>query len=283
MYNQGLTTIYVYFLYKIILLASFLIYTETLMKIFPLYQQTIATVKNYLPTIVSIGNLACGFGAIVFIINNELAYAAWLVIAAMVFDGLDGQVARLTKTNVAWGAHLDTLADLITFGLVPAFLIGRLGVYNAPIAVWFVCFFYTLCATIRLAKFEFDSVNNSGKKRSKYFTGLPSTLAGGTVASLILLDAYLKTTLNYQSVATCLPSVIFVLGILMLSKVPYIRIVDLVGSKRDRISLLITSVLFFTLLVFFILYPSIMLALGFCVYIIIGNQGVFRKKAIHST
>ena len=260
------------------------------MEILPFYQRTIArvkryisTAKNYLPTIVSMGNLACGFGAIVFIINNELAYAAWLVIAAMVFDGLDGQVARLTKTNVAWGAHLDTLADLITFGLVPAFLIGRLGVYNAPIAVWFVCFFYTLCATIRLAKFEFESINNSGKKRSKYFTGLPSTLAGGTVASLILLDAYLKTTLNYQSVATCLPSVIFVLSILMLSKVPYIRIVDLVGSKRDRVSLLITSVLFFTLLVFFILYPNIMLALGFCVYIIIGNQGVFRKKAIHST
>ena len=63
------------------------------MEILPLYQRTIATVKNYLPTIVSMGNLACGFGAIVFIINNELAYAAWLVIAAMVFDGLDGQVA----------------------------------------------------------------------------------------------------------------------------------------------------------------------------------------------
>ncbi|MBS1257809.1 MAG: hypothetical protein MAG551_00858 [Candidatus Scalindua arabica] len=248
------------------------------------FQQILAKIKNYLATIVSMGNLACGFGAIVFIINNELVYAAWLVIAAMVFDGLDGQIARLTKTTVAWGAHLDTLADLITFGLVPAFLIGRLGAYNAPIAVWFVCFFYTLCATIRLAKFEFESVNNSsGKKRSNCFTGLPSTLAGGTVASLILLDAYLKTTLNYQAVATCLPSVIFVLSILMLSKVPYIRIVDLVGSKRDRISLLITSVLFFTLLVFFLLYPSIMLALGFCVYVIIGNQRVFRKKAIHST
>ena len=73
------------------------------------------------------GNLACGFGAIVFIINNEPAYAAWLVIAAMVFDGLDGQIARLTKTTIAWGAHVDTLADMITFGFVPAFLIGSLG------------------------------------------------------------------------------------------------------------------------------------------------------------
>jgi CDP-diacylglycerol--serine O-phosphatidyltransferase len=249
----------------------------------PFFQRILATVKNYLPTIISMGNLACGFGAIVFIINNELAYAAWLVIAAMVFDGLDGQIARLTKTTVAWGAHLDTLADMITFGLVPAFLIGRLGAYNAPIAVWFVCFFFTLCATIRLAKFEFESVNNSGSTRSNCFTGLPTTLAGGTVASLILLDSYLKATLNIQAVSTCLPSIIFILSILMLSKIPYIRIVDVVKSKRDPASLLVTIGLFFTLLILFILYPSIMLPLGFCVYIIIGNQGVFRKKAIHST
>ncbi len=243
-------------------------------------------IKNFLPTIVSIGNLACGFGAIVLIMNNELAFAAWLVIVAMICDGLDGQIARLTKTTITWGAHLDTLADMITFGFVPAFLIGRLGGFNTPVAVWFVCFFYTLSAAIRLAKFEFESENNnSGKTRSKYFTGLPSTLAGGTAASLILLDSYLKTTLNIQAVSTCLPSVIFILGILMLSKIPYIRIVDLVGSKRDPISLLITSVLFFTLLVFFILYPSIMLALGFCVYILIGlgKHGIFRKKAVRIT
>ncbi len=250
------------------------------------FQRLMTKIKNYLPTIVSMGNLACGFGAIIFIMNGEMAYAAWLVIMAMIFDGLDGQVARLTKTTITWGAHLDTLADMITFGFVPAFLIGKQGVSNAPVAVWFVCFFYTLSAAIRLAKFEFESEkNNSGKIRSKYFTGLPSTLAGGTVASLILLDSYLKTTLNIQAVSTCLPSVLFVLSILMLSKIPYIRIVDLVGSKRDPVSLLITSVLFFTLLVFFILYPSIMLALGFCVYILIGlgKHGIFRKRAIHIT
>ncbi len=245
-------------------------------------------IKNYLPTIVSIGNLACGFGAIVLIMNNELAYAAWLVIVAMICDGLDGQIARLTKTTITWGAHLDSLADMITFGFVPAFLIGKMGVYNAPIAVWFVCFFYTLSAAIRLAKFEFDSQekSSSGNERSKYFTGLPSTLAGGTVASLILLDTYLKTNLSIQAVETCLPSVIFILSILMLSKIPYVRIVDVVvSSKSNPISLFITLGLFFTLLVFFILYPSIMLALGFCVYILIGlgKHGIFRKRAIHIT
>tara|TARA_B100000959_G_scaffold279870_1_gene340724 strand:+ start:39 stop:806 length:768 start_codon:yes stop_codon:yes gene_type:complete len=247
-------------------------------------KKILVQIKNYLPTIVSMGNLACGFGAIVLIINNELAYAAWLVILAMIFDGLDGQIARLTKTTVAWGAQLDTLADMITFGFVPAFLIGKLGAHSSPVAAWFVCFFYTLSAAIRLAKFEFESKSsNTDSKRSRYFTGLPSTLAGGTAASLILLDSYLKTTLGIQAVSTCLPCVIFVLGILMLSKVPYVRIVDLVGSKRDPVSLLITSVLFFTLLVFFILCPSIMLALGFSVYILIGiGKGIFRGRAIHT-
>ena len=89
------------------------------------FQRIMTKIKNYLPTIISMGNLACGFGAIIFIMNGEMAYAAWLVIMAMIFDGLDGQVARLTKTTITWGAHLDTLADMITFGFVPAFLIGK--------------------------------------------------------------------------------------------------------------------------------------------------------------
>jgi len=135
-------------------------------------KKILVQIKNYLPTIVSMGNLACGFGAIVLIINNELAYAAWLVILAMIFDGLDGQIARLTKTTVAWGAQLDTLADMITFGFVPAFLIGKLGAHSSPVAVWFVCFFYTLSAAIRLAKFEFESKSsNTDSKRSNILLG----------------------------------------------------------------------------------------------------------------
>lgn len=239
-------------------------------------------IKPYLPTIVSIGNLTCGFVAIIFIINKELYYAAWLIITAMVFDGLDGQIARLLKTKVAWGGHLDSFADMITFGLAPAFLIGGLDVFNAHIAIWFVCFFFTLCAVIRLAKFEAE--NNSDNKRSKYFTGLPTTLAGGTVASLILLDSYLKTTVGIPIVSKSLPSITFILGILMLSKVQYIKILDVLRKKHDLAHLSMIIGVFFTLLVLFILYPHIMLSLGFCVYVIIGNNhGIFRKRAIHTT
>ncbi|MDR4506080.1 MAG: CDP-alcohol phosphatidyltransferase family protein [Candidatus Scalindua sp.] len=237
--------------------------------------------KNYLPSVVTAGNLACGFGAIVLLMHKEVSSAAWLVIAAMVFDGLDGQLARLLKSNVAWGGHFDSFADMITFGLVPAFLLGSIDAFDTHVAIWFVCFFYTLCAVIRLSKFEAEITTEN--VRSKYFTGLPSTLAGGTVASLILLDSYLKVNLNIQTVATCLPSATFVLGILMLSKIQYIKVIDVVKKKHGPAALFTITGIFLTLLVLFIMYPSIMLPLGFCVYIIIGNHGIFRNRIIQAS
>jgi len=184
-------------------------------------------IKQYLPTIVSIGNLACGFGAIVFIINSELSYAAWLIIVAMIFDGLDGQIARITKTKIAWGGQLDSLADMVTFGIVPAFLIGSVNAFSSHIAIWFVCFFFTLCAAIRLARH--NAQDNPETERCKYFTGLPTTLAGGTVASLILLDSYLKTTVGIPIVSKSLPSITFILSVLMVRVTRTVRTPALVS------------------------------------------------------
>ena len=241
----------------------------------------ITKIKQYVPTLVSMGNLACGFGAIVFIINKEFPYAAWLIIMAMVFDGLDGQLARMMKVKLDWGAHFDTLADLVTFGIVPAFLIGAMDIFNSHYAIWFVCFFFTLSAAIRLARFE--AQNDHDTARCKYFTGLPTTLAGGTIASLVLLDTYLKGILDLQIVSKGLPSIIFILSILMLSKVQYIKIIDAFKNKHDSPQTLKLIVLFSFLLVSFILYPHLMLSIGFCAYVMFGNLGIFRKRIVHTT
>lgn len=244
-------------------------------------RQLVLKIKPFLPTIISIGNLACGFGAIIFIINKMPYLAAWLIILAMIFDGLDGQVARLTKIKIPCGEHFDTLADLVTFGVVPAFLIGALDIFHSHIAIWFVCFFFTLAATIRLAKFEVQK-NKSDNVKCKYFTGLPTTLAGGTIASLVLLDTYLKTKFDIQVVSKGFPSIIFILSVLMLSKVQYIKIIDVLKKKHDLVNLLKIIGVFCTLLVLFILYPSLMLAIGFCTYVLFGNLGIFRKRAAHT-
>ena len=237
-------------------------------------------IKQYLPTFVSMCNLACGFGAIVLIINKEIHYAAWLIIVAMICDGLDGQIARMMKVKLNWGAHYDTLADLVTFGIVPAFLIGAMDIFGSHIAIWFLCFFFTLSASIRLARFEANKDHDTA--RCKYFTGLPTTLAGGTIASLVLLDIYLKGILDLQIVSKGLPSIVFILSILMLSKVRYIKIIDAFKKKHESTQLLKLIVVFTVLLVSFILYPHIMLAIGFSAYVIFGNLGIFRKRVVHS-
>ncbi len=225
-------------------------------------------------------NLACGFGAIVFIMNKEFSYAAWLIIVAMICDGLDGQIARMMKVKLNWGAHFDTLADLVTFGVVPAFLIGTMDIFGAHIAIWFVCFFFTLSAAIRLARFE--AQNDHDTVRCKYFTGLPTTLAGGTIASLVLLDIYLKGILDLQIISKGLPSIVFILSILMLSKVQYIKIVDELKEKYDSARLVKSIVVFSFLLVSFILYPHIILSLGFSAYVVFGNLGIFRKRSMQA-
>jgi CDP-diacylglycerol---serine O-phosphatidyltransferase len=198
-----------------------------------------------------------------------------------VFDGLDGQIARLVKTKIAWGGQLDSLADMVTFGIVPAFLIGSINDFSAHVAIWFVCFFFTLCSAIRLARH--NAQDNPKSERCEYFTGLPTTLAGGTVASLILLDGYLKTTVEISIVSKSLPSITFILSILMVSKIQYIKLLDVLKKKRDLAHLLMIIGVFSTLLVLFILYPHIMLSIGFCVYVIIGNHGIFRKRIVHTT
>ncbi len=240
----------------------------------------ITKIKQFLPTFVSMCNLACGFGAIVFIMNKELSYAAWLIIAAMVCDGLDGQIARMMKVKLNWGAHFDTLADLVTFGVVPAFLVGAMDIFDSHIAIWFVCFFFTLSASIRLARFEAQKDHDT--VRCKYFTGLPTTLAGGTIASLVLLDTYLKGLLDLQIVSKGLPSIVFILSILMLSKVQYIKIIDAFKEKHDSAQLVKSIIVFSVLLVSFILYPHIMLSLGFSAYVIFGNLGIFRKRSVQA-
>ncbi len=268
-------------------LSSFLVYylplkTIMIQQIIEFLRQLVMKIKPFFPTIISMGNLACGFGAIILILNKMHSFAAWLIILAMIFDGLDGQVARMTKIKIPWGEYFDTLADLVTFGVVPAFLIGAMDIFNSHIAIWFVCFFFTLAATIRLAKFEVQK-NTSGTVKCKYFTGLPTSLAGGTIASLVFLDTYLKTKFDIQVVSKGFPSIIFILSVLMLSKVQYIKIIDVLKKKRDLAHLAMVIGVFSTLLVLFILYPHIMLSLGFCMYIIIGNQGIFKKRLAHTT
>lgn len=164
-----------------------------------------------LPTAFTLGNLLCGFASI-FIASRlsrtdlpfhwtPLTFAAIFIFVGMLLDALDGRIARLTRSFSDLGAQLDSMADMVTFGVAPAFLAVQLVGVEAPfysevgdryfdrIAVA-IAGIYVACAALRLARFNIESAVSHSESAHAIFKGLPSPGAAGTVASLVLLHQH---------------------------------------------------------------------------------------------
>jgi len=180
-----------------------------------------------LPSMLTLGNLACGFQAIYFASKGELNAAAWMVVIAMVFDALDGKIARLTRVSSEFGAELDSLADVVSFGVAPAFLVAALsaqvGLQHQRL-VWLSCMVYAVCAALRLARFNVESALEPSSHRS--FRGLPSPAAAGQVVSFIILHHYLQAEHSVTFIPRVLPTITFFTGVLMVTRVRYTHVVN---------------------------------------------------------
>lgn len=150
------------------------------------------------PTLLTLGNAACGFGAITFAakvgLDNRIGWGAddtaclfiagLLVYLAMVFDALDGRAARWAKQSSEFGAELDSLCDAISFGAAPAFILVKFSFTFAPDyhprVLWVIAVLYVMCAILRLARFNVESDEEDSHD---FFSGLPSPAAAGAVAS----------------------------------------------------------------------------------------------------
>lgn len=190
-----------------------------------------------IPTLLTLGNAVCGFASIAFASKIASAddevyfgYSALLILAAMVFDALDGYAARLSKTASDFGGQLDSLCDAISFGAAPAFLLLRLGRdWEMPLmtqAVSVVAALYMVCAVLRLARFNIE--NTPDPASHKRFKGLPSPAAAGCIASLALLRGSLDhhwTTLDTHLLRGCImawaPLGTLVVALLMVSRLSY--------------------------------------------------------------
>ena len=155
-----------------------------------------------LPSLLTICNGACGFVALATLSKAPvddpvpaLATASWLVFLGMVFDVFDGKVARFSGGSSALGAQLDSLCDLVTFGLVPAFMVMQLGRSPSPNWEKVVMVFslaYFLGATLRLARFTAE--NSPDESAHLAFKGLPTPAAAGCVASLVIFYCYISAS-----------------------------------------------------------------------------------------
>lgn len=187
-----------------------------------------------LPTAITLGNGICGFLAILKLIEglqmksaHHLETAAWLILIAMVFDALDGKVARMTRTTSKFGAQLDTLCDMLTFGIAPALAVytiqlqSEFPVFASHVTIA-MCTFYTICAMVRLARFTIETTPD--EKSHMSFTGLPTPAAAGVIASSIL--TWHNTNVWSANGVSILLIAVLLLGLLMVSRLPYAHVVN---------------------------------------------------------
>jgi CDP-diacylglycerol--serine O-phosphatidyltransferase len=176
-----------------------------------------------IPSAFTLANLFFGFWSIISAFNGNFRQAGWFIFYAGVLDSLDGRVARRMGTGSRFGAELDSLVDLVSFGVAPALLIYFLEFSTAGRFGWVVCFLYVVAAALRLARFN---VLAHSKPTPGWFVGLPSPAAGATLATYYMFS---QTELYRRSLAYLdlshqgLVYLLLLLAALMYSKVMYPR------------------------------------------------------------
>ncbi|ABB73778.1 CDP-diacylglycerol--serine O-phosphatidyltransferase [Nitrosospira multiformis] len=168
-----------------------------------------------LPNLFTTGALFAGFYAIVQAMNGRFEHSAVAIFIAMVLDGLDGRVARLTHTQSEFGAEYDSLSDMVSFGAAPALVIYEWALKGMGKWGWIAAFIYCVCAALRLARFN----TNIGVVDKRYFQGLPSPAAAALIAGLIwlMLDFDIAGT-DVRWLAWCIT---LFAGLTMVSDIPY--------------------------------------------------------------
>lgn len=264
-----------------------------------LFESTRASRIYVLPNLMTAGNLFCGFAAVIKCIqaqtadildNPELSMlyynqAVWFILGALIFDLLDGRLARLGGRESLFGKEFDSIADIISFGMAPALLVFFLILspteaypYFQRIG-WLIGFIYLLCAGVRLARFNVIThpavYSRSQEHATKDFIGLPVPAAAGTIATLVFfLNAH-----DMQRFAIILPFLMLLIAFLMVSSVRYPSFKEIDWRTRTRYR---TFILALAAAVVIFLTQEIGLVIVFLGYIFYGFFRHLRKRSVLS-
>ena len=215
-----------------------------------------------LPNMLTLIGVCIGLTSIRFALDGRYEFAIIAIIIAAVIDGLDGRIARLIKGTSKVGKELDSLTDMISFGVAPAFImyfwklneLGRFG--------WLVCLIYVICVALRLARFN---VNTGGEPswRDNFFEGVPSP-AGGILVLTPLIFSMSSIELFKIDYAIVVPIFFIVTSFLLISKFPSYSFKKIVIQRKATIFLLFGIVLFFGLL---LIYPFNVISISAMIYL----------------
>jgi CDP-diacylglycerol---serine O-phosphatidyltransferase len=187
-----------------------------------------------LPNLITLASIFCGFNAIRIVAKDSATVddfyrAAVLLIFAMLFDMMDGRVARMTKTQSAFGLQIDSLADIVSFGVAPSLLVYKWVLHRHPVAGLLTAFLFVACGAIRLARFNVLSSVPTGapSKPGKYIVGLPIPPASGILISLVVANHAAGGALGGEQYTLPIFAVTIGLSLLMVSAIKFRSFKDL--------------------------------------------------------
>ena len=225
-----------------------------------------------LPNLITLSSMFAGFYSIIASYNSDYERAAWAIMIASVFDVLDGWVARMTHTATRFGIEIDSLADVISFGVAPGVLVYMWTLSSFGKVGWLGSFFLVACAALRLARFNVQM----GGAEKKHFTGLPTPAAALVIASTVLAYEEVIRILERFRMAWLADVVgkdywvlamTFLLAGLMVSNITYHGLKEANLKERRPFGILVVIV---ALLVVIAYYPEIMIFVVMVSYVLFG-------------
>ena len=240
--------------------------------------KVIADKKNarvILPNMLTLIGVCIGLTSIRFALDEKFEFAIIAILFAALFDWLDGRIARLIKGTSEVGKELDSLADVISFGVAPAFImyfwtLSSLGKFG-----WLLCLIYVSCVALRLARFNVNS-NQEPSWKDNFFEGVPSPAGGILVLSPLILNLsnfdYIKIDYNI-----IVPIFFILTSLLLISKFPSYSFKKIVIQRKATIFLLFGIVLFFGLL---LIYPFNIIAISAVVYVLMLPISFFHYQKL---
>jgi CDP-diacylglycerol---serine O-phosphatidyltransferase len=202
-----------------------------------------------LPSLFTVANIFCGYYAILSTMNGLYQHAAYAIGIAIVLDSMDGFIARLTNTTSGFGLQLDSLADVVSFGIAPSILALVWGLANVDQRLaWITAFTFVICGATRLARFNIQAGG------LKHFVGLPIPAAGGAIAAVV--HFFIEPIKSYWG-SVFMVAGMFLVSLLMISTIRYNSLKHLTFVRKSHLTVLLIALLF--ALIFFLTRPTLLI------------------------
>ena len=252
-----------------------------------------------LPTLITLGNLVCGFLSIGYVLKAQaetaqfaqhIVWAGWLIFFAMVFDALDGKVARMSKLTSDFGAELDSLCDVISFGVAPAMIVKALAEQQhfLPRLAWATSILFVMCAALRLARFNVET--DETEESHIHFKGLPAPAAAGFIAAMTIMFYEMRDEAGaghefagiaralepvIDSLLYVMPYVAVVLAMLMISNIRYTHVLNKLLRGQEPIYYVVNVII---VAIFVVVTKPFSMPVVVGAYVLTGIIGAIKRQ-----